>query len=123
MNRTSKTVDDQKLWGLWQSRMSDKEIAALLGHNRGVVRRRAKALGFPTRRLVWAGKKAMPTMPPARTLWSVKSPRPRMTSRNTMAVLDLLNLGLRQRDIAKSLRVSRGCVAGIAYRSRIGRAS
>lgn len=46
-------VNDDELRRLWPSRLSDKEIAARLGHHRSVVRRRAARIGLRPRRLVW----------------------------------------------------------------------
>lgn len=52
--RTPRKVDDLKLMQLWYSRIPDREMAACMGHDRGVLRRRAKHLGLPPRRVIWA---------------------------------------------------------------------
>ena len=49
MNR----VNDDELRRLWPTRLPDKELAARLGHDRGVIRRRAKTIGLKPRRVVW----------------------------------------------------------------------
>jgi pyrroloquinoline quinone (PQQ) biosynthesis protein C len=49
-----KKIDDDMLKRLWPSRLSDKEIAERMGHHRGVLRRRAAAIGLPTRRAIWS---------------------------------------------------------------------
>ena len=46
-------VNDEELRRLWPTRLSDKEIAARLGHHRSVVRRRAQTIGLKPRRIVW----------------------------------------------------------------------
>ena len=46
-------VDDDELRRLWPTRLSDKELAARLGHHRSVIRRRADTLGLQPRRLIW----------------------------------------------------------------------
>lgn len=47
-------VDDTKLIALWSSRLPDKVLAAKMGHGRAVLHRRARALGLPYRRSIWA---------------------------------------------------------------------
>ena len=47
-------VDDEKLKLLWPSRLPDKVLAAKMGHDRGTLHRRARALGLPYRRNIWA---------------------------------------------------------------------
>ena len=46
-------VNDKELRHLWSTRLSDKEIAARLGHHLGVIRRRAGVLGLKPRRIIW----------------------------------------------------------------------
>lgn len=49
-----KRVNDERLRKLWATRLSGKELAARLGHHRGVIYRRAAKLGLPKRREIWA---------------------------------------------------------------------
>jgi hypothetical protein len=51
--RHARRVDDEKLKALWPSRLPDKLLAERMGHSRGTIRRRAKALGLPIRRALW----------------------------------------------------------------------
>jgi hypothetical protein len=43
-------VDDETLKKFWPTAMTDKEMAARLGHHRSVLRRAAERLGLPPRR-------------------------------------------------------------------------
>lgn len=52
--RICRRVDDEELKRLWPTRLPDKELAARLGHHRGVVRRRARQLGLRPRLEVWS---------------------------------------------------------------------
>jgi hypothetical protein len=52
-------VNDDLLRLLWPTRLSDKELAARLGHHRSVVRRRAVRLGLKPRREVWSSEAAV----------------------------------------------------------------
>jgi len=48
-------IDDAKLKKLWPSRMKEADVAKVMGHSRGVLRRRAIKLGLPSsRREIWA---------------------------------------------------------------------
>lgn len=52
--RTCRRINDTELKRLWPTRISDKELAARMGHHRGSLRRRAEKLGLPkSRRLIW----------------------------------------------------------------------
>jgi hypothetical protein len=53
MARARQPIDDEKLKRLWPTRVGDKLLAEQLGHHRGVVRRRAAALGLKPRRVIW----------------------------------------------------------------------
>ncbi len=46
---TNRRVDDTKLKELWDTYLTDKEIAEILGHHRAVFRRRAEQIGLPPR--------------------------------------------------------------------------
>lgn len=49
-----KKIDDTRLKKLWGSRMSDADLAKMLGHHRSTLRRRAAKLGLPSsRRSLW----------------------------------------------------------------------
>lgn len=56
--RTPRMIDDLRLMELWYSWISDDEMAALMDHSRGVLRRRAKRLGLKPRREIRAMKEA-----------------------------------------------------------------
>lgn len=52
---TRNKIDDTKLKRLWGSRLSDDDLAKLMGHHRSTLRRRAIKLGLPSsRREIWA---------------------------------------------------------------------
>lgn len=44
-----KKIDDDALRRLWPTGLPDKHLEERLGHHRGVLRRRAAALGLPPR--------------------------------------------------------------------------
>lgn len=52
--KRGKNVDDAELTRLWMAGVSEKEMAARLGHHRSVIRRRAAAIGMPPLQIVRA---------------------------------------------------------------------
>jgi hypothetical protein len=52
--RRRKTIDDGMLRRLWATKMTEREIAAKMGHRPYTLRRRAIKLGLPrSRRKMW----------------------------------------------------------------------
>lgn len=51
--RPRRKIDANLLRRLWPTRISDPKLAERLGHGRGAVRRKAKALGLRPRREIW----------------------------------------------------------------------
>jgi hypothetical protein len=51
---SKKPIDDAKLRRLWSSRISDCDLAKMLGCHPWTVRRRAMKLGLRLRRKIWA---------------------------------------------------------------------
>lgn len=50
MRRLPQPFNDELLKKLWPTDLTDDDLAENLGHGRGALRRRAKALGLPLRR-------------------------------------------------------------------------
>ena len=51
MRALPQRVNDTLLRKLWPTAMTDKEMAARMGHHRGVLHRRAAAIQLPPRRI------------------------------------------------------------------------
>jgi transcriptional regulator of acetoin/glycerol metabolism len=52
--RAPRRINDALLRHLWPSRLPDKELAHRLGHDRSTLYRRARKIGLPNRRTLWA---------------------------------------------------------------------